>query len=96
MLFLETQIVLSDKELLLGKATFLDLQLSPPDFDKDLPKHLNKDLPEYLKKRINNRLYLSADYLPPHSGPTLWTPLLCFPENSLPSVITCVMVYHSI
>ena len=78
---LEIHIVPSDKSLLLGVATFLDPQLSSPNFNATPPckSHLNK--------RITNRYYLSANYLPPGSGPTLWTPLPCFLQNSLPYVI---------
>jgi len=74
---LEIDVVLLDEKLLLGTATFLNLQLSSPNFGATLSK-------SHLNKWVDVKFYLSSNYLPPGSGPTLWTPLLCFPQNSLP------------
>ena len=69
MSFLGIHTIMLDEGLLLGAGTSLNLQLSSPNFDAT---------PHSGNKWINNKYYMSADYLPSGSGPTLWTPLLCF------------------
>ena len=71
---------LSDKLLLHGASTFLDFKHS---------SHHNTPEPKHTKTfPIDNRYYPSGYYIPyDFLGTTPWTPLLCFPQNSVPYVI---------
>src|SRR6266478_1054102 len=75
---------LPDRSLLDGASTFLDFQHSGPNSVSG-----SKTNP------IDNRYYPSAHYIPHNfSGMTLWTPLLCFPLNTIPyvTVLMCLLI----
>jgi hypothetical protein len=78
-------LVLPDEPLLCGASTFLDFEYSLSNDTHGPKSSKTKMIP------IDNKYYPSAHYVPhDFSGTTLWTPLPCFPPNTLPYVITSV------
>jgi len=75
-------ILMLPDELLCGASTFLNFKYSSCGDDLG---------PHPYKTPVDNRYYIAARYIPDNfSGTTLWTPLPCFPPNTLPYVLAFV------